>query len=154
MRNRSLLLLAFPLAVGAMAAGAQSLYKWVDENGRVTYSDQPPPSANVKSQGQVRAVQPINSSAATEIAKQDTAFKKRQEDAAKKAAEQDKKEKAEATKAENCSRARGDLRAIRNNAPIARIMENGERVLLDPAMRDSEGRRIENYIEENCANAG
>jgi hypothetical protein len=75
-----IVLLAIPLLAGAMAAGAQSLYKWVDDKGKVTYSDQPPPTANVKSQEQVRVVTPINTNAFKDMAKQDTAFKKRQEE--------------------------------------------------------------------------
>ena len=153
MRN-PVFLLAIPLLAGAMAAGAQSLYKWVDTNGRVTYSDQPPPNANVKSQEQVRIVTPINTGAAKDIAKQDTAFKKRQEDGAKKVADQTKKDQQEAAKAEACTRARGDLRALRENAPIARMSESGERVLLDVEGRGVEGRRIENFLEEGCANQG
>ena len=152
--RRPVVLLAIPLLAGAMAAGAQSLYKWVDANGRVTYSDQPPPSANVKSQEQVRIVTPINAGAAKEMAKQDTAFKKRQEDGAKKIAEQTKKEQQEAAKAEACTRARGDLRALRENVPIARMSESGERVLLDADGRGSEGRRIEGFLEESCSNQG
>ncbi len=35
------------LAAMALNAAAQALYRWVDENGRVQYSDMPPP-ANVK----------------------------------------------------------------------------------------------------------
>ncbi len=31
------------LAVLATAAEAQTMYRWVDKNGKVTYSDQPPP---------------------------------------------------------------------------------------------------------------
>jgi hypothetical protein len=34
---------AVVLAVLVANAGAQSLYRWVDKNGRVHYSDQPPP---------------------------------------------------------------------------------------------------------------
>lgn len=149
-----IVLLVLPLLAGAMTAGAQSLYKWVDEKGRVTYSDQPPPSANVKSQEQVRVVTPINSNAAKDMATRDTAFKKRQEEANKKAAELTKKEQQEAAKAEACTRARGDLRAIRDNIPIARVNESGERVLLDAAGRDSESRRIEGFLEENCTSPG
>jgi glutaredoxin len=32
-----------PLAVFASAVDAQKLYRWVDKDGKVTYSDQPPP---------------------------------------------------------------------------------------------------------------
>ena len=89
-----------------------------------------------------------------EMAKQDTAFKKRQEDGAKKVAEQTKKEQQEAAKAEACTRARGDLRALRENVPIARMSETGERVLLDADGRGTEGRRIEGFLEESCSNQG
>jgi hypothetical protein len=153
-RRYPALLIAVPLLAGAMAAGAQSLYKWVDEKGKVTYSDQPAPTANAKSQEQVRVVTPINSNAANEVARQDTAFKKRQEDSAKKASDQTKKEQQEAAKAEACKRARGDLRALRENTPIAKMTESGERVLLDAGGRDNESRRIEGFLEENCANQG
>ena len=148
-RSGPLLLLA-PLLVGAMAAGAQNLYKWVDDKGHITYSDQPPP-LSAKSQEQVRIVTPVNANAAREIAKQDTQFKKRQEDAAKKSAEATKKEQQETARAESCLRARGDLRAIRENVPIARMSETGERVVLDASARESEGRRIEGFLEETCA---
>ncbi len=36
--------LAILLAVFAMSAEAQQLYRWVDKNGRVTYSQNPPPA--------------------------------------------------------------------------------------------------------------
>ena len=147
------MLLLTPLLVGAMAAGAQNLYKWVDDNGRVTYSDQPP-TGKVKSQEQVKIVTPVNSGAAKEIAKQDTQFKKRQDDAAKKTAEATKKEQFETVRVESCNRARGELRAVRENIPIARMTEAGERVVLDPSARGAEGRRLENFLEESCQQVG
>ena len=154
LRRPIALIIAVPLLAFATAAAAQGLFKWVDENGRVTYSDQPPPKQNAKSQESVRIVTPVNSNAASELARQDMAFKKRQEDAVKKAAEQDKKDKAEAAKMENCQRARGDLRAIRANTPVVRMTEGGERVPLDAAARDAEGKKLESFLEESCANPG
>ena len=59
------LLLLAPLLVGTMAT-AQNLYKWVDDNGRVTYSDQPPPG-KVKSQEVVKTVGSANAGAARQI---------------------------------------------------------------------------------------
>jgi hypothetical protein len=154
LRKVGALLIAAPLLACAMTAGAQGLYKWVDAQGRVTYSDQPPPAANTRSQETVKVVTPVNTDAAKELARQDTAFRKRQEDAAKKVSEQTKKEQQEAAKAEACVRARGDLRAIRSNVPIAKMSESGERVVLDATARDTEGRRIETFLEENCTTQG
>jgi hypothetical protein len=43
------------------------------------------------------------------------------------------------------------LRALRDNVPIARMTESGERVVLDAGAREAEGRRLETFIGESCA---
>ena len=146
------LLLVAPLMAGSLAA-AQNTYKWVDESGRVTYSDQPP-VGKVKSQEVVRIVGPANAGAARQMADQDTQFKKRQDEAAKKQAETAKKEQFEAIKQDACARARGELRALRENVPISRMNERGEPVVLDAGAREVEGKRLETFIEESCASSG
>ena len=146
------LLLVAPLLACSLAA-AQNTYKWVDESGRVTYSDQPP-VGKVKSQEVVRIVGPANAGAARQMADQDTQFKKRQDEAAKKQAETAKKEQFEAIKQDACARARGELRALRENVPISRMNERGEPVVLDAGAREVEGKRLETFIEESCASSG
>lgn len=146
------LLLVAPLMAGSLAA-AQNTYKWVDESGRVTYSDQPP-VGKVKSQEVVRIVGPANAGAARQMADQDIQFKKRQEEAARKQAETAKKEQFEAVKQDACARARGELRALRENVPISRMTERGEPVMLDAGAREAEGKRLEAFIEESCGSSG
>jgi Domain of unknown function (DUF4124) len=143
------LVLLAPLMAGTMAA-AQNLYKWVDENDRVTYSDQPP-LGKVKSQEVVRILGSTNTGAVRQIADQDMQFKKRQDDATKKQAETTKKEQLEAVRLDACNRARGELRALRDNVPIARMTEGGEKVVLDDGAREAEGKRLETFVEESCA---
>jgi hypothetical protein len=46
------------------------------------------------------------------------------------------------------------MRGLRDNAPMARLTESGERVLLDSNAREMEGKRLETFIEENCAQTG
>ena len=144
------LLLATLLA--AVSASAQNMYKWTDDSGRVTYSDQPP-VGKVKSQEIVKINGPTPSNAVRQIADQDTQFKKRQEESTKKQAEAAKKEQFEAIRQDSCARARGELRALRENVPLARMNESGERVVLDDNARESEGRRLEAFIEESCSQA-
>ncbi len=48
--------LAALIAVTAAPVAAQQVYKWVDENGRVHYSNSPPPSGAAR--GSVQAVEP------------------------------------------------------------------------------------------------
>ena len=142
------LLLLAPI-FAANTAAAQNLYKWVDDNGRVTYSDQPP-VGKVKTQEVVRIIGPSNANAARQMIDQDTAFKKRQDDTAKKQAETAKKEQFESARQDACSRARGELRALRENIPLSKMGENGERVLLDENSREVEGKRLETFLEESC----
>lgn len=138
------ILLALPLI-----ASAQTMYKWVDQNGRVTYSDQPPVGA-VRSKETITVPGPAASNAVRQLTTQDTQFKKRQDDAQKAQALAAKKEETERQKADNCGRARGELRGLRENAPIARLTESGERVLLDAGAREAESKRLETFLEENC----
>jgi Domain of unknown function (DUF4124) len=149
LRRIARLVLLAPLMVGTMAA-AQNLYKWVDENDRVTYSDQPP-LGKVKSQEVVKILGSANTGAARQITDQDAQFKKRQDDTTKKQAESSKKEQFEAVRQDACNRARGELRALRDNVPIARMTESGEKVVLDDGAREAEGKRLETFIEESCS---
>jgi hypothetical protein len=129
----------------ALPASAQ-MYKWVDSNGKVQYSDKPPPS-NIKTE-KLRAPPPAPSPPAASEAKggaqkdaakagpktaaeQEQAFRKRQLDAAK-AQEEDAKKQAQASdKAENCRRATAAVTALQIGGRQQRIDSKGERVFLD-----------------------
>ncbi len=145
---RRLVLVCALLNCGILSA--QTLYKWVDENGRVTYSDQPP-VGKVKTSETITIPGAAASGAARTIADQDAQFKKRQDDATKKQAELTKKDEIEKQRQDNCSRARAELRGLRDNAPMVRLTESGERVVLDANARESEGKRLESFIEESCS---
>lgn len=136
--------LALTLCV-ALPASAQ-MYKWVDSDGKVQYSDKPPPS-NIKAEklrvparaadapatgedkgaAQKDAAKPAPKTAA----EQEQAFRKRQLDAAKAQTEQAKKQAQAGDRAENCKRAREALANFEIGGRITRIDEKGERVYLD-----------------------
>lgn len=134
----------------ALPASAQ-MYKWVDANGKVQYSDKPPPS-NVKTE-KLRAPSPAPSAPAASafapgeakggaqkdaakagprtVAEQEQAFRKRQLDAAK-AQEGDAKKQTQARdKAENCRRAKAALANLQLGGRQMRIDDKGERAFLD-----------------------
>ena len=94
---------------------------------------------------------PTAPSAAQQMYNQDAQFKKRQEDEAKKQTDAAKKDQLETVKRDNCARARGELRALRDNIPVVKINEAGDRVPLDEATKETEARRLDAYLEENCA---
>ena len=67
MRLRSIAFIALGVAAfAAMQAGAQQLYRWVDKNGKINYTQDPPPRDAAKSVQQRR----LNSSAPPEGSQQ------------------------------------------------------------------------------------
>jgi uncharacterized protein DUF4124 len=141
------------LAAGLLvAAGPASavLYKWVDANGRVSYSDQPPPS-NVKAEIVGAAPPPASPDAVRVMASQEADLKKRQ---AQRADDQKKAEKARADAAlqqQACTEAKGRIRIYESDQLITRINEKGEQVYIDEATRAKERERLQAEIRERCA---
>ena len=134
----------------ALPASAQ-MYKWVDANGKVQYSDNPPPS-NIKAET-LRAPPPApsapaasaaaagadKSGAAKDAAKagpktpaeQEQAFRKRQLEASKALEAEEKKQAQARDKAEHCRRATAAVNALQLGGRQQRIDSKGERVFLD-----------------------
>ena len=126
----------------ALPASAQ-MYKWVDSNGQVHYSDKPPPS-NVKTEELRPAAQASTPAASVEggakkdaaksgpksLAEQEQAFEKRRADAAKAQAEQAKKDAEARSRAEYCKSAKAALANLELGGRQTRIDAKGERVYL------------------------
>jgi hypothetical protein len=129
----------------ALQASAQ-MYKWVDSDGKVQYSDKPPPS-NIKTEklrdparaASVPAASEAKGAAQKDAAKagpktaaeQEQAFRKRQLDAAKAQEDEAKKQAQAREKAENCKRANAALANLQIGGRQMRIDDKGERVFLD-----------------------
>ena len=146
--------MALAVLAGALIAlpAEAVLYKWVDANGRVSYSDQPPP-ANVKAEI-VSGAAVLSASApdaVRDMASQELELKKRQ---AQRADEQKKVEKVRADTAlqqQACIELRGKLKIYESDQPIVRINEVGEQVFMDDTMRTRERERMEGTLRERCA---
>ena len=140
----------FCLAALLVAPAQAALWKWVDSNGHVVYSDTQP-AANVKAERVNAAAPPANPNAVKEMANQDAELRKRQmqrdDDAAK-----SEKARADATRRqESCAQTRGQLKSMQNtNTAYYRFNEKGERVFMDEGMRRKEGERLEAYLRAQC----
>src|SRR6266542_2414969 len=127
---------AAALVLCAIAGAAPAaLYKWTDANGRVVYSDQPPPSANPH--------------AVKEMANKDAELKKRQLDRAEEAKKADKSRADADRKAESCTQLRGQIRLLGGDDVVYRANEKGERVYMDDAAKRKERERLEGIVREN-----
>jgi hypothetical protein len=115
------------------------LYKWTDDNGKVHYSDQPPPGDAKQSQTikEVKSAVPAPNGAGAEPAataktptEQEMEFRKRRLDAAE--AEAKAKKEAEATeeKKRNCERANAQVASLQRGGRITRPGPNGEQVYM------------------------
>jgi hypothetical protein len=132
---------------------AAETYKWRDAEGKVHYSDQPPP-ASVK---EATTVTPKKRSSHSAPAPQgdaspsdakpaaakpaadkpkttqelDQEFKQRQVKAAEKAAEEKKKADEAAEKKQNCERARADVARLQDGGRLTRYNSKGEMEYMD-----------------------
>jgi type IV secretory pathway VirB10-like protein len=155
------LLLALPLLSHA------EIYKWKDKDGKIRYSDTPPPSnikqetlrgkKVVKSSAQAPLVSaetakppPIKEGKKEAISKEEDAAKKRQTDAEADKKTKQEKEKQEAAKAENCKTAKANLENYTQGGHIYKINEKGEREYVSDAGLAEGKAKAQQDIDENC----
>jgi len=136
-RSRSLLaVLAFGLSAFCTSPALATMYKWVDENGRVTYGDTPP--AGVKAERLSTSIAPSDPNAVRDLATKDAEIKKRQQQRVDEAAKEDKSRAEINLARRQCQQAEGRLKALRTDTNVYQYNEKGERVYLDAAARDTE----------------
>jgi hypothetical protein len=139
------------LCLVALPAAA-ALYKWVDANGRVVYSDQPPPaSANVKTETLHAPPPPANPNATKDLAQKQLELNKRQTERNEAAAKAEKERTAKNKRGDECTQASASLQQLSwGQVVIYRANEKGEQVPMDEAARAKEKARIEAWMKDNC----
>jgi hypothetical protein len=144
-------LLAACLAAACVAAAPASaaLYKWTDAQGRVVYSDQPPPG-NQRSEQLRGPPPPANPNAAKELAQREADYRKQQSDAAEAAAKAAKARENAGQIAENCTQVRNQLRQLsETQIAIYRYNEKGEREVMDEDARGRERAKLNTWLRDN-----
>lgn len=116
------------------------LYKWTDENGKIHYSDQPPP-ANVKKSETIKAPKPVVAPPPTDGAKpatgpktpaeQEMEFRKRRLESAEANAKAQKDAQAVEEKKRTCEKATGQVISLERGGRITRPGPNGEAVYMN-----------------------
>ena len=148
------------LLILLMLCGTNSfaaLNKWVDANGKVHYSDQPPP-ANVKTQ--ILRTAPVDSApssaaasapaAPKTIAEREAELKKAQlkkQAAAEKAAQEQEREKVIK---ENCEASQRSLRTLQNGRRINEVNAAGERAYLTDEQIQQKIEKAERDVKTYC----
>jgi hypothetical protein len=164
------------LVTVSLSSPAFAQWKWKDKSGQVQYSDLPPPPsvsdaeilqrpsgsaarkppafAPNSSQAAVAAMAASGAlpaaSGPTKAVEPELEAKRRkaaEEEAAKRRAEE---EKLKAARADNCQRAKAQLRALDDGLRMARVNEKGEREILDDKGRAEESKRARDIVSSDC----
>ncbi|MBI4808177.1 MAG: DUF4124 domain-containing protein [Nitrosomonadales bacterium] len=146
------LLTIIALALIGLNAHA-GLNKWVDAEGKVHYSDTPPPEVktesvrNISGKGQVEAPASYSPKSIAEREADLRKSKLEKEESAQKKSLQDAEM---GTKKRNCENARHNERAIEEGSRISTYDEKGERTYLDDDARAQRLEEARKAIAANC----
>lgn len=168
MRHAVAAMVGMVLAV-SLCTPAAAQWQWVGKDKKTNFSDLPPPPGTPESDiiqrppgAKLRKAPPAAVAASDAAASSASALpaakvvepeleaklrKEEQEKAAKAKADADK---LAAQKADNCSRAKSQLRVIDEGLRIARVNEKGEREVLDDTGRAEEASRNRAVIASDC----
>jgi hypothetical protein len=139
-------------AVFATAASAQ-MYKWRDSDGRIQYSDTPPPVGAKDIQRLRKDTSPAAaapSSAARSLAEQDAEFKKRLVEKQEAQAKQAKEAQEEEFRARNCAQAKAQLAALESGARMVQLNAKGERIPIEDSERERAKQDTQKAVESWC----
>ena len=138
----------------ATATVAAQVYKWVDKDGKVQYSDTPPPASATKTEAKKIDTSPAAAAtnAAPEKSLQDRAkdYDKRKAEEAEKAKKSDGDKQTADVNASNCSDARAALREMETGRPVTRTTESGTREFMDDDARQAEMTKARKSVADFC----
>jgi flagellar motility protein MotE (MotC chaperone) len=149
MKSAAALVLLACLSLSAQAG----LNKWVDEDGKVHYSDSPPAGAQVESvrniSGKGQESAPADYSSKNYSQREAELNKARQQK--KEATEKSAREAAQQQeRKQNCAAARENLRALESGTRLVTYDENGEKRFLDDAERTQRMNSAREAVKGNC----
>jgi len=167
--SRRFVLLVAALIGATLALPAAAQWKWKDGRGQVQYSDLPPPQGTPdkdilqRPTGAAQRSGPIAAAPAAPASAASAALaapkgvdpaleaKRKEQEAAEAAKKKAEEQRIAAVKADNCMRARSQLRTLESGARIARTNEKGEREILDDAQLAAENKRARDVMASDCA---
>ena len=164
--TNGLLLALFGGACIVSAPAGADTYKWTDAEGKIHYTDQPPP-ANAKELGTLNSRKPsapttsesppAGDNGATATApgpktpiEQEAEFRKRQVETAEREAAEKKKADEAATKKKNCEQAQGQLKMLQAGGRITLPGPQGEREYMSDAQIGQEIERGKKTVNDWC----
>ncbi len=139
------------LLVWTTAATAGGVYKWVDDQGRVHYGEQPP-SGGQAQQMQVQQAPPAAEAPddATRQERQQKLLRAFDEERAQKTEEEQKQREAAVRKERNCAIARDRLTSMNQAGYIYDLDDKGERRVYSDAERAAAEQKARADVDRWC----
>lgn len=142
--------IAFATALACAPASAGKLYKWVDEDGNVTYSQQKPPGTEA-SEIELKGYHAPDAAAARDSATQarekaDAAREDREFAAGEAEAQRERSERLR----KNCEIARQNLRILQNSARVQDKDQEGNPYFLDASQIEARTAKAKKQVEDFC----
>ncbi len=151
---------------------ADAQWKWKDKGGRIQYSDLPPPvgtpdqdilsrpsaprraaigPATAASPGSAPAVLAAASGALTpRVVEPELEARRKKAESEAGARNKAEDDRVAAAKADNCTRAKSQLRTFESGIRVSRTNEKGEREFLDDKQRADETKHAKDAIAADC----
>lgn len=142
---KRILVLACALAASTAAFG--QLYKWVDKDGKVTYSDQPPPAQQSK---QLNLNTGVASPPTRSAIERDKEIEKGRAEAREKSKVASEKERKSEIDQQNCKAARAYLKTVESGVRVSTMDDKGEQVILDDEQIAAERVKAQKAVDEAC----
>ena len=172
-------LVAAILAAGLTSTPSQAQWAWKDNNGRVVYSDRPPPT-DIKATNIIRqpstqtsanpapasgplddaaksadpksadAKAPPAANAPKTVAEREMEFRKRQQERADSEKKSSEEQAKSAAKTAECDRARGYMKSLEDGVRVTRTDAAGNREFLNDEQRAAETDRTRKIIQSTC----
>jgi hypothetical protein len=153
MKSPVQILIAIAILLATATVCAQ-VYRWVDKDGKVNYTDTPPPK-DVKDAAKKIDARPASSTSdgvdrAKATVKNNKEADKRKESAAEAAKKADDEAKLAANHAERCKDAKRNLANFESGRPLNTNDEKGERTFMGDEERKANIKKSQDVIAESC----
>ncbi|MCC6201794.1 MAG: DUF4124 domain-containing protein [Gammaproteobacteria bacterium] len=141
-------LLTLALVVTMHDARSAEVYRWVDENGTVTYSSTKPQGRDI----QQLEIRPERSTPAAPVSTRDlvAAADKARQQRLDRAQEQAAQLAAAAEREQLCSRARANLAGLETSTRVFHVDQSGARIRIDEQQRQEDIAKLRAIAETNC----
>lgn len=144
------------LLILLMLASANSfaeVNKWIDDQGRVHYSDQPPPpdvQAKVLGSGSDGGASGVTATGQPTFVEQEAAVKRAQQADQAAAAQAAAKQAADDALKASCNSAQQNLRNLQSGVRIMNVNSSGDRYFIDDAQRQQRIDKAQQDVSNYC----